>query len=130
MGLDTTHGCWHGSYNGFQHWRREVARAAGYPVNEAPDVLAGESYYGLPEGQFDDANYLGEWADPSRGDPLLFLLVHSDCDGVIHPGQASALAGRLEQMLPLLTGRTREATERFAAGLREAAAAGEDVEFR
>jgi hypothetical protein len=110
-----------------------VARAAGYQVSDrTPNVLRGEAYYELPWEMFEDKNYLGEWDAIPGDDPLLFLLVHSDCDGVIHPQHGAHLADRLEQLLPLLDGavyRARENTERFIDGLRKAAAAGEDVEF-
>ena len=130
MGLDTTHGCWHGTYGGFQRWRREVARAAGYPVVGEP--RPGEPYYELPWEMFEDKNFLGEWDSIPGDDPLMFLLVHSDCDGVIRPEHGAHLADRLEHLLPLLDDdvyRVREDTERFIGGLRKAAAAGEDVDF-
>jgi hypothetical protein len=130
MGLDTTHGCWNGPYGGFQRWRQEVARAAGYRIPEREGIR--DPYYELPWEMFEDKNYQGEWDSIPGDDPLLFLLVHSDCDGVIHPQHGAHLADRLEQLLPLLDEsvyRVRENTERFIDGLRKAAAAGEDVEF-
>jgi hypothetical protein len=79
---------------------------------------------------------MGEW-DATPADPLMILFAHSDCDGVIHPEQATPLANRLEEMLPLLpdgeggghVGNWREKTQKFIDGLRMAGAAGEDVEF-
>jgi hypothetical protein len=132
VGLDTSHECWHGTYGGFQRWRREVARAAGYRVVLEPKI--GEPYYDLPWEMFEEKNYLGEWDNVPGDDPLMFLLVHSDCDGVIHPEHGVHLAARLEQLLPLLNesargGSMRGDAERFIDGLRKAAAAGEDVEF-
>jgi hypothetical protein len=130
VGLNTSHGCWDGTYGGFQRWRRELARAAGYPVNEQPGI--GEPYYELPWDQFEDKNFLGEWDSIPGDDPLMFLLVHSDCEGAIRPEHGVHLAGRLEQLLPLVDEdvyRVREDTERFIDGLRKAAVAGEDVEF-
>jgi hypothetical protein len=132
VGLDTSHGCWNGPYTGFQRWRQELARAAGYKVNRQPNVLRGEAYYELPWDEFEEKNYLGEWDSIPGDDPLMFLLVHSDCDGVVHPQHGVHLADRMEQLLPLLDDgvyRVRENTERFIDGLRKAAAAGEDVEF-
>jgi hypothetical protein len=32
MGLDTSHGCWHGSYSAFMRWRRKIASLAGIPL--------------------------------------------------------------------------------------------------
>jgi hypothetical protein len=138
MGLDTTHGCWHGSYTGFNCWRNELARAAGYKLRE-PDIAEG-IVSPLPDlhwDAFEDKNYQGEWDAPPGDDPLLFLLAHSDCDGVIHPEHGIHLARRLEHLVPLLQAANEardaewmsEMTRRFIKGLREAAAAGEDVKF-
>lgn len=126
MGLDTSHGCWHGSYSAFRAWRKDIAQVAGYKI--ADD--GGRPNYQLPWEMFEDKNYQGEWDSPPGDDPLVYLLAHSDCDGVIHPQHGVHIAARLEQLLPLLDDDwTRERTERFIAGLREAAAAGEDVDF-
>lgn len=135
MGLWASHGCWDaGAYSAFARWRRELARAAGYkilePHFEQPD-------YELPWDMFEPKNYQGEWDSPPGDDPLLFLLVHSDCDGVIHPAQGIHIAARLEQLLPLLDESQagghitsmRGRTQAFIDGLRKAAAADEDVEF-
>ena len=134
MGLDTSHGCWHGAYSAFARWRRELARAAGYrilePSFDSPD-------YDLPWDMFENKNYQGEWDTVPGDDPLLYLLVHSDCDGVIHPEQGVHIARRLESLLPLLDESAsgghltsvRAKTQQFIDGLKAAAAAGEDVEF-
>jgi hypothetical protein len=106
---------------------------------------------------FMQENYKGDWANgPAVEDPLLYLIVHSDLDGVIHPEEGRHLAARLEQILPALTIEgapdlaarleqflpaltvernwmthkwLEKATKQFIKGLRDAAAAGEDVEF-
>ena len=131
MGLDTTHGCWHAPYSAFLRWRSELARAAGYEID-------GQGQYVLPWDEFKPEHYQGEWNGFVPGDdPLLYLLVHSDCDGVIHPGQGIHIAARLKQLLPLLDESssagnimsTRQRTQRFIDGLTAAAKAGEDVEF-
>lgn len=153
MGLDTTHGCWVGSYTHFGMWRQEVARAAGYTLKESADVPW--PTIDLPRDLFSQENCVGDWTNgPSVEDPLLYLLVHSDAEGVIHPEQGRHLAARLEQLLPALTidganksaaryeellrgltierltlGWLEEKTKRFINGLRAAAEAGEDVQF-
>lgn len=128
MGLDTSHDCWHGPYGGFSRWRTALARAAGYKVTD--EVRLGEPQYELPWDMFEDKNYQGEWDSPPGDDPLLFLLVHSDCDGVIHPAQGIHIAARLEQLIPLLDDEwTVQKTRQFDDGLRKAAEAGEDVDF-
>jgi hypothetical protein len=116
MGLDVTHACWHGGYSSFNMWRRTVAKAAGL--------------------DFDNEN---QCAAMEPG-PLRTLLMHSDCDGIIAAGECGPLADVLTALLPEIERlspfprgipRNRaEDTEQFIAGLREAFAAGEDVEFR
>jgi hypothetical protein len=144
MGLDTTHNCWHGAYSAFTRWRHAVAVAAGYTIHEGgiytredgnPDYMG--PYVDLDWDVFEDKNYQGEWDRPPGDDPLLYLIVHSDCDGVIHPKEGRHLAKRLEGLLPKLDESQsgghiwsmRGVTERFIAGLRKAADADEDVEF-
>jgi hypothetical protein len=134
MGLDTTHGCWHGAYSAFTRWRNALARHAGYALAKGEHGIefAAIDWDSLPSGSL-----LGEW-ERTPDDPLLVLLAHSDCDGVIRPAQAGLLADRLEGLLPKLRlrvydsghiGNWEEKTRAFIEGLREAAAAGEDVEF-
>ena len=130
MGLDTTHGCWHGPYSSFNRWRSAIARAAEYPPLHS---MVGYRDGGIP------------W-DPYLSDPLTRLLHHSDCDGRIIAADCGPIADRLQQLLDSSSivsadrdgseaERSREQeylwkqTERFIAGLREAAADDEDVEF-
>jgi hypothetical protein len=153
VGLDTTHDCWVGSYTHFGMWRQELARAAGYTLKQQADVPW--PTIELPQDLFTKESYMGDWGNgPAVEDPLLYLLVHSDGEGVIHPEQGRHLAARLEQLLPALTvdganesaaryeqllpGLTIERltqewledkTKRFIKGLRAAADAGEDVLF-
>ncbi len=142
MGLDTSHDCLTGAYSAFTRWRDELARAAGYPFLEPTEDRQDRQhtsffpYPDIPWEEFAPKNYQGEW-DAQQADPLVYLLVHSDCDGVIHPEQGLPLAARLEE-LALLTDESKsgghirsmkDKTLQFARGLRAAAAAGEDVEF-
>ena len=138
MGLDTTHDCWHGSYMAFGRWRNELARVAGYTVgtlsykdgwkNEVPLVDWGHLAT--------DETLAGKWPE-TPDDPLIVLIVHSDCDGCIYPEQAQALADRLEELLPLLPredggghiGNWQDKTQHFITGLRKAFADYEAVEF-
>jgi hypothetical protein len=142
MGLWASHGCWDaGAYSAFTRWRNEVARAAGYKIKDPTDddKAAGTyaPYIDIHWEAFEPKNYQGEWDSPPGDDPLLFLIVHSDCDGVIHPEQGIHIAARLEQLLPLLDeskagghiASMRGRTQEFIDGLRKAAAAREDVEF-
>jgi hypothetical protein len=115
MGLDTTHGCFNGPYSAFMRFRIHVAEAAGYGVD----------YYYKP--------YLTE-----GDDPILILLNHSDCDGIIEAKDCAPLADAMEALLPKLEtnnvagvrGMTMKATaETFIEGLRLAARLKENVEF-
>ena len=118
MGLDTSHNCWHGPYSSFMRWRMAVCKAAGLG-----DLLQYEGFGLSKTKQFD------------ASDPLTILLWHSDCDGEIAYTDCTALARRLEEILPKLdpsgeSGRTVEHTRQFIAGLLTAAKAKENVDFR
>lgn len=120
MGLNVSHDCWSGAYSAFHRWRQKLCEVAGY-------------------GRLDDRDGFGgsvPW--PDNGDALLVLLTHSDCDGKIGKKHCAPLADRLEELLPALrdagdggghVGYYAAAAERFIRGLRDAAEAGEPVEF-
>jgi hypothetical protein len=140
MGLDTTHDCFHGAYSAFSRWRNAVAEAAGYLV--APVKWPGLGYEAdsvlIDWGHVEEKNYAGEW-DEIPSDPLMILIVHSDCDGKILPEHTTPLADRLAEILPLMTcaggghierdGGYQRVTQRFIEGLRAAAGSGEAVRF-
>lgn len=145
MGLDTSHDCWHGAYGAFSRWRDKLAEVAGYAIakvdfsgqgDRMADMMGARDTVLIDWGHIADKNYMGEW-DAMPADPLILLIAHSDCDGLIHPEHAGPLADRLAELLPLLpegeapghVRHWRQTTQRFIDGLREAAAAGEDVEF-
>jgi hypothetical protein len=118
MGLDTSHNCWHGPYSAFMRWRKAVAAAAGIPDLEAHWTKLIDPTYDQPKR------------------PLMILLNHSDCDGVIESKDCGPLADDLESILnklddkgPWQWSECGSTAKRFIAGLRAAAAAGEDVEF-
>lgn len=140
MGLDTTHGCWRGAYSAFSRWREQIAQVAGYKMMDpTPEEQAQGFFKPYPMIEWSGvtgANLQGEWSR-TPPDPLIVLIAHSDCDGVIHPEQAGPLADRLTELLPLLPegsggghiGDWREKTQAFIDGLRDAVDAREDVEF-
>ena len=120
MGLDTSHDAWHGSYSTFNEWRTLVAAAAGFrPLREMRGFGGSRS-----------------WPDSPGDKRLVPLLHHSDCDGEIAAEMCGPIADALELlMIEKMPARAtydemRPATERFIAGLRRAAAAGEPVLFR
>ena len=154
MGLDTTHGCWHGPYSAFSRWREAVQEAAGWHLEQRRD---GWMTYRWPRevnaDALTDENFVGEWESLPE-DPLVILVAHSDCDGVIPVPALLPLADRLDEIASRMgtadgqksdswleqSGHaerparadydgTRAATARFAAGLRLAAARNEPVEF-
>lgn len=137
MGLDCSHGAWRGAYSAFTRWRNTIAQAAGYSVAK----VQYEDGYSAPAvmidwGHITEAQLHGEWEE-TPSDPLLVLIAHSDCDGVIKPEQAEPLAARLEELVDNLPtedapghiGNWRSKTQSFIDGLRKAAAAGENLEF-
>jgi hypothetical protein len=116
MGLDTTHGCWHGAYSSFNQWRRAICKAAGYG-----DLMERDGF-GSP---------YTPWPD---GDVLVALLNHSDCDGDLPWEICGELADRLESLVPAmrladLDGYLGHKTTAFIEGLRVAYSLRENVEF-
>ena len=121
MGLDTSHDCWHGAYSAFHRWRSKLMEVA-----HQRDLMQMQNYGGnVP------------WAKLGK-DPLIILLNHSDCDGIIEAKDCAPLADRLEELLPALReagdggghiGGYAEKTQQFIDGLRLAASEGEDVDF-
>lgn len=122
MGLDTTHGCWHGAYSAFMRWRDKLAEVSGIPLRKM-------------QGFCDADEDAVPWS-ALKPDPLHVLLDHSDCDGEIAAKDCGPLADRLEELLPLLDGdggghigSYKEKTQQFIDGLHLAASLGEPVEF-
>lgn len=139
MGLDTTHGCWHGPYSSFMAWRAIIhGKIAGqktddpawYGAHEATREGLTEAWkrglYGtdhpVEEHLPADADDITPWA------ALCVLMNHSDCDGSIPWRVCGLLAEQLEG-LGVDEGEDGGLTARFVAGLRLAHSAGEDVEF-
>lgn len=127
MGLDTSHGAWHGAYSAFSRWRTEIARAAGIPLDFMEGFynertipmsslrhmeLRGEPYDAGGKGGLSNAWLTDSLARTMsvfpikwsvlRPDPIHALLNHSDCDGEISPKKCAAIAKRLTELLPLL----------------------------
>lgn len=154
MGLDTTHGCWHGAYGAFMKWRCKIAEVMGLPPLELMEgfynrnEVIGNPFYmiinynkGLMECTVSHIKRLCEqfpirWEILSPN-PIYELLYHSDCDGLIEWDKCEAIAIELEKIIPLLPdedagghiGNWREKTKLFIEGLRLASAHKEDVEF-
>jgi hypothetical protein len=114
MGLDTSHDCWHGSYNGFGIFRNLVGKVAGLPYRK-PNMALGEFGHDVLDIDWDQITMrqiMGHWdrkgptVDRGPGydapitDPVLYLLVHSDCDGKLRRGYLPELKTRLEELTP------------------------------
>lgn len=129
MGLDTTHNAWHGPYSAFGRWRNTMAVSADYEL-----VKDGQGWpvaSAVLDRDWEAENYQGRWDSPPE-DPLLLLLVHSDCDGVIEAKHCLRLAERLEGLLPKLPADDPywlAKTQQFIDGLRRAAKLNEPLEF-
>jgi hypothetical protein len=165
MGLTTTHHAWQGGYSAFHRWRMELAKAAGIPFPLMEGVWGYEAFDGpdhqkhvlrchlvdmlrrYPHGFMIRAALEAclrwlpiRWDHYYRsGDPLVYLLDHSDCDGWIETEHLTPLANRLEDLLrgipPELDlgehiGNTHDKTRTFIAGCRLAAGLGERLGFQ
>lgn len=127
MGLNTSHDCWHGPYSSFMRFRErlwQLARPEGVHI----ELMETVQYMGPDKKENNIVDILGE------DNPLVILFCHSDCDGEIQAADCEPLADAMEKLLEKMPPRAtyddyRPATERFIAGLRRAAAAGEDVVF-
>jgi hypothetical protein len=148
MGLDCSHGAWHGAYSAFMRWRSKLAEVAGLPPLELMDGFFdpkpyGTLYFGQEAGGVWDgkrealqASLPISW-DCLQPSPLHELLYHSDCEGEIPAERCGPIADALEALIPLLPdevagghiGHWREQTQTFVDGLRAAAAAGEPLDF-
>jgi len=141
MGLDTSHDCWHGSYNAFQRWRDKLAEVAGYTFHDCDKPSNFDIDWGNIEATI-GRDLMGKWPRvPVRPDgttdALIVLLAHSDCGGGIQVDMLLPLADRLEELLPELDkqdggghiGNYGDKTRQFIVGLREAYLAREVVDF-
>lgn len=138
MGLEITHNCYGGPFSHFHRWRTEIGRVAGYPTEIRRVDFGGvrqlEENLKIDQTALPPNYAQGEW-EHLPADPLMVLLVHSDCDGRIKADHCAPLADALEPLVPKLAGCAEErrtdagAAKGFIDGLRAASAAGEDVEF-
>lgn len=131
MGLDTSHGAWHGPYSQFNAFRRRVAQLAGFPPLEQMEGFGGGHLTpGKPVGTL-------KWGDTPGDTRLIPFLHHSDCDGEISPADCLEIANAMED-LALKIGDPEPSTDdhwwkqclrRFAAGCRSAYASNEPLDF-
>jgi hypothetical protein len=129
MGLDISHGAFSAPYSNFARFRRTLWEAAGIELvdsQERPGERVPALWY---DERFTIDNYMGEW-ELLPEDPLVALIVHSDCDGILPSAVLSFLAHRIEELVPKIDDEyQREQATEFIEGCRAAADAGEDLEF-
>lgn len=103
MGLTTSHNAYQGSYSGFGAWRRRIAELGGYPIVQVPSYWSeSQTMDGtdIDYMAYKPENFAGKWdKDELPEDPLLFLIIHSDCAGMILPTHCKKLADRLDGIL-------------------------------
>ncbi len=142
MGLDVSHGCWHGSYIFFNVWRAEVAKCFGIPLALMEGFYDGEIVKLAASSPLDSLSArrleLGlplAW-ERLKPEPIHILLNHSDCDGEIAVDDCIPIAIQLESIIDKLPGADseyrfdmQELARKFAAGLRQASEDGEAVLF-
>lgn len=128
MSLQVSHGCWDGPYSSFNTWRRAVAKAIGMDLDEHWKELNTKQPVAakvLAAGVAIPPEYVSR--------PLVRLLDHSDCDGLIKWEDAGSIADDLETVLDDLPQggafSPLAVTWRWIRGLRAAATAKEDVTF-
>lgn len=136
MGLDMVAGdsTWHASYGGFANLRDQIAEAAGFDRR---------THY---EGRFTPHALKGYWIDPDDfdirmsglprdnieevQDDIDYLLLHSDCDGILPPFAAGKVAARLSDLIyKIEDAYDRERAQSLVEFLREASEDGNIVEF-
>jgi len=146
MGLDISHGCWHGAYSAFMRWRTKIASLIGIPLYLMEGFYREGSLRTFHSSGVDvPVPFIVEetekvlplrWED-FRPSPLHILIDHSDCDGEIEWKDCAPIAFELEKLLPLLPnedagghiGLWKETTQKFIDGLRLAHNRKENVEF-
>lgn len=115
MGLDTTHGAWHGPYSSFGRFRDKLAEMRGFRLRDMIG-FGGRA----------------EWTDEQKNDPLYPLLNHSDCDGELSPKECANVALGLSQILISENGSDKnffEDVRQFRDGCIAAFTKNESIEF-
>lgn len=91
MGLEVSHGAFHGAYSAFNRFRKVIAKATGGSFPPHDDVVQ------YPESEF---WYVGEDYPRATHPGLWEFMAHSDCDGEISPRLCKLVADELEALLP------------------------------
>lgn len=123
MGLDCTHGAWHGAYSAFNRLRSEICAACG---GDWPNMLAENPMW----------TYDTEVVPMEHDEGMKLFLGHSDCGGELSPAECIRVAAFLDWVGPKLADygsghlpSPRAAAARFAEGCRLAASKSEPLGF-
>jgi len=135
MGLDTTPEAWSGPYSAFNRWRNQVAEVAGYKLVEMDIGWTKAMIPFISDEDFD--RYVGDvvngdWDGVIPSDPLHYLILHSDCEGILTQGACAALGDRLLEILPNFpeeNGWGIAKTQKFADGCYECVKQNVDMQF-
>lgn len=153
MGLDTTHGAWHGPYSSFNRFRERLAGFYGIPLSlmqgfyeegGAFDPLSmvrlacSKNAFGEDDQLKNLTGYLPLKWDSFKPNPIHELLNHSDCDGDISPESCLAIADELAKLINDIHIETPTVNDmwfidklkQFEAGCREAAVKNETLVFQ
>lgn len=151
MGLYTSHDAWGGAYSSFKQFRELVGRAAGLPyrvIDRPGNYDHGEFTVDIDWDLYEDENLYGRWRKKRpvwqrqgdiygapKQDDVLYLIVHSDCEGQLRNGYLPRLKARLEELEPrydeLAASNPYAAgsLRRFIEGLDRAIGDGEHITF-
>ncbi len=100
MGLDTTHGAWHGPYSSFNNFRKDIAAQIGINL----DYCHGFGFR-MPHKTTIDLSKINH--------PITTLLRHSDCDGELSVDECRKTVTGIDQILDSLNKELIENHELF-----------------
>lgn len=143
MGLSVSHDAFHGAYSSFARFREAIGVAAGFTYRKSASGL-GYSAAEIDWDSYTEWNFYGMWDEmpinpiTKQPDPLMMLLVHSDCEGFLWRGILDELEARLKGLLPILEKFSAghghlpnyaEGVRRFILGCQAACEEGDNLEF-
>lgn len=103
MGMRATNDAWSGSCSGFNAWRNRIAIILGIGTKEFTykGAMGFSKTMIVPnydEKAYTAKNYMGMWKSIPE-EPIMLLLAHSDCEGVLKVKHLKLIVQRLEEML-------------------------------
>lgn len=120
--------CFEGSFEAFHAWRNKLAEVANLAVVEFTEGDLSLPLANLAYADCTEAQWIGYWNADQAVDPLYYLLVHSDHEGVLLSNEQYKLIPRLAELIELLPnedggphiGNWKIKTQIFLNGLRDA----------